>query len=102
MGFSQFHLPPELFQAVTTLGFAEPTPVQAQVIPEALKGTDIRACAQTGTGKTCAFVIPILDRLIRHPHVHRPNALIVTPTRELGAQVMSVVESLGKHLRIKT
>ncbi|MCB4755922.1 MAG: DEAD/DEAH box helicase [Elusimicrobia bacterium] len=104
MGFTRFHLPPEIFQAITTLGFAEPTPVQAHVIPEALKGRDIRACAQTGTGKTLAFVVPIIDKIIKHPHAHahRPNVLVVAPTRELAAQVNSVFHDLAKHTKIKT
>ncbi len=102
MGFARFNIVPEVLQGITELGFAEPTPVQAQVIPEALKGRDIRACAQTGTGKTCAFVIPILDKLFRHPTEGRPNALIVVPTRELASQVVSVVHDIGKHSKIKT
>jgi ATP-dependent RNA helicase RhlE len=101
MGFARFNLPPELFQAITALGYAEPTPVQARVIPEAMQGHDIRASAQTGTGKTCAFVVPIVDKLIRHPHVHGPVALIVAPTRELATQVHTVVMGLIKHTKIR-
>src|SRR5690349_21473114 len=102
MGFSRFNLSNSLFQAITQLGYAEPTPIQAQAIPEALKGHDIRACAQTGTGKTCAFVIPIVERLIRQPSTHRPSALILTPTRELAAQIISVTHGLIKGSRIRT
>lgn len=102
MGFSKFNLRPEVFQGITEIGFAEPTPVQAAVIPDALQGKDIRACAQTGTGKTCAFAIPILDRLLRHPTDHKPNVLIVVPTRELAAQVLQVIHDIGKHTKVKT
>lgn len=67
-----------------------------------MKGHDIRACAQTGTGKTCAFVIPILDRLIKNPSPHRPSVLVLLPTRELGAQVEQVVREVGKHTKIRS
>ncbi len=104
MGFIRYHLPSEILRAITALGYAEPTPVQAHTIPEALKGRDIRACAQTGTGKTLAFVVPIIEKILKHPHVftHRPNVLVVAPTRELAAQVISVFHDIGKHTKIKT
>ncbi len=102
MGFSHFNLAPTLFQAITTLGYAEPTPIQAAAIPEALKGRDVRACAQTGTGKTCAFMIPIVEKLTRHHTSMRPSALILVPTRELATQVQSVVHGLVAHTRLKT
>ena len=102
MGFQRFDLSPQLFRAITDLGYAEPTPVQAHAIPEALKGRDVRACAQTGTGKTLAFVIPIIEGLIRRPSANKPTALVLTPTRELAAQVIQVAHSLAKHARIRT
>ncbi len=102
MGFIRFNLSPQLYRAITELGFAEPTPIQAQAIPEALKGRDLRACAQTGTGKTCAFMVPIVEKLIRHPVSHKPSALILTPTRELADQVMGVAHDLAKHAPIRT
>lgn len=102
MGFSRFNLSPEIFKAITSLGYAEPTPVQAQVIPEAMKGHDIRASAQTGTGKTCAFVVPILEKLFKHPHSHKPSVLVMAPTRELATQVFSVFHDLSKHTFIKS
>jgi len=102
MGFTQFNLSPQLFKAITDLGYAEPTPVQAQAIPEALKGRDLRACAQTGTGKTLAFVIPIIEGLLRRPSQHKPSALVLTPTRELAAQIISVTHDLAKHARVRT
>ena len=102
MGFSRFNLSPQLFQAITNLGFAEPTPIQAGAIPDALKGRDVRASAQTGTGKTLAFMVPIVEKLIRHPAAHKPSALVLTPTRELAAQVITVAHDLIKHTRIRT
>jgi len=102
MGFSRFNLSQSVFQAITSLGYAEPTPVQAQGIPEALKGRDIRACAQTGTGKTCVFVIPIIEKLIRHPAATHPSVLILTPTRELAIQITGVTHDLIRGSRIRT
>lgn len=102
MGFTRFHLSRPVLDAVTALGYAEPTPIQAQAIPEVLNGRDVQACAQTGTGKTCAFVVPILELLLRDRRAHRPKVLILTPTRELAAQIESVIHSLTKHTPIKT
>ncbi len=102
MGFARFELTPSLFQAITALGYAEPTPIQAQAIPEALKGRDIRACAQTGTGKTCAFIVPIIEKLLKNHSSQRPSVLILTPTRELAAQIVGVTHSLIKQTRIRT
>lgn len=102
MGFTQYNFAPELFKGIQEQGFEVPTPVQKHVIPNAMKGRDIRACAQTGTGKTCAFVLPLLDKLIRHPSPHRPNSLIVVPTRELGTQVYNVIKEVGKYTHIRS
>lgn len=102
MGFSRFNLSPTMLQSIAALGYAEPTPIQAHAIPEALKGRDVRACAQTGTGKTCAFVIPIVEKLTHHPTQQKPSALILTPTRELAAQVVSVANDLVKGTRLRT
>jgi ATP-dependent RNA helicase RhlE len=102
MGFSRFQLNSSLLQAITVLGYAEPTPIQAAAIPEALKGHDLRACAQTGTGKTCAFVVPIVHHLLGNPPAHRPSTLILAPTRELAAQIVSVTHGLIKGSRIRT
>lgn len=81
-------------------GFKSPTPVQEKVIPEALQGRDIRACAQTGTGKTLAFAIPIMDRYLRHPPHKKPKALILTPTRELATQVYRVILDLTQNTNL--
>lgn len=102
MGFSHFNLHPDILAGLMQMGFAEPTPVQAQVIPEALLGKDLKASAQTGTGKTCAFVIPILHRLLQHPLSNKPNVLVVVPTRELATQVSTVMLDTGKFTKIKT
>jgi len=102
MGFAHFNLSPSVFQALTQLGYAEPTPVQARVIPEAMTGKDVRACAHTGTGKTCAFIVPIIEKLIRHVRPGRPSVLILTPTRELAAQVLTVAQDLSRGTSIRT
>src|SRR5262245_51954022 len=101
MGFTRFNLNPVLLQAVANLGYAEPTPIQAMAIPEVLKGRDIRACAQTGTGKTCAFVIPIVEQLMCNPPAKRPETLILVPTRELAAQIISVTHGLIKGSKVR-
>jgi ATP-dependent RNA helicase DeaD len=92
--FSSFHLAEDLQKSLTRLGFIEPTPIQKQAIPLALKGRDILGSAQTGTGKTGAFVIPIITRMMNSSY---GNALILTPTRELAAQVAKVVRDLLPH-----
>ena len=83
MTFQELNLLPQLLKAVDELGYIQPSPIQAQAIPPVLKGKDLIGCAQTGTGKTAAFAIPILQRL--HGHVnkrHTPiRALVLTPTR---------------------
>jgi ATP-dependent RNA helicase RhlE len=100
--FAELGLTPELVRAVTDEGYSIPTPVQAQVIPHALAGVDVLACAQTGTGKTAAFVLPLLQRLSLTDR--RPGAirtLILTPTRELASQIGERVSVYGRHLGVK-
>jgi ATP-dependent RNA helicase RhlE len=77
-------------------GLSSPTPIQAQAIPAALAGRDVIGCAQTGTGKTAAFVIPIFERLVKLPK-GEPRALILAPTRELALQILSTIETLGRR-----
>ncbi|MCG3203368.1 MAG: ATP-dependent RNA helicase RhlE [Elusimicrobia bacterium] len=101
MLFSEFNLDPRLIQAVEALGFTQPTPVQEQAIPHALLGHDIRACAQTGSGKTIAFTLPILNKLLIEQPSTRPSALIVVPTRELAVQVETVVRDAGKFTNLR-
>lgn len=100
MSFTDYPLHPSLLQAVQELGFTQPTPVQEHSIPEALKGRDIRACAQTGSGKTIAFVLPTLHKLLVSPPAGRPAVLILVPTRELAVQVDLVVSQVGKFTNI--
>lgn len=93
--FQQLPLHERLLRAVEQLGYQAPTPVQAEAIPAALNGRDLRVTAQTGSGKTAAFLLPLLDRLVRHPD-HRKGArvLILAPTRELARQIAKSVEQL--------
>ncbi len=98
MSFTQFGLSGQLLDGVRAAGYDHPTPIQSLAIPPALEGKDVIGCAQTGTGKTAAFVLPILHRLSNSQPSERtrhPKALILTPTRELAQQVHGAVESLG-------
>jgi len=102
--FNEFGLDPALLRAVEACGFASPTPVQAQAIPPALAGRDLLASAQTGTGKTAAFVLPILQRLMTRPAKpgRGPRALVLCPTRELAQQVSDAVRSLSRFARVRS
>ncbi len=97
--FSSLGLQPELLQAVTDLGFTEPTPIQLGVIPHMLHGRDVIGQAQTGTGKTAAFGLPLLQRL--DPHSKEIQALVLAPTRELAQQVSQAIFELGQHLNVR-
>ena len=103
MNFEQFNLDPRLLAGVRRLGYTTPTPIQIQAIPAALDGKDLIGTAQTGTGKTAAFVLPILSKLLSGPR-RRTRALIVTPTRELAQQIHEAVGDLagGTGLRSAT
>ncbi len=96
MPFSKFSLSPELLKAVRELGFQRPTPIQEQAIPPSLAGRDLLACAATGSGKTAAFLLPILHMLVAKPR-GRTRALVLTPTRELAAQIHAHLEALAVH-----
>src|SRR4051812_22264445 len=102
MPFAALGLIPELTRALADRGYTEPTPVQARVIPEILAGRDILAGAQTGTGKTAGFTLPLLQLLNESASIKAPRALVLVPTRELAAQVAESVKSYGKHLQLKT
>src|ERR671919_313168 len=96
MPFTQLKLHPDLLRGVKDLGFQRPTPIQADAIPPALDGRDLLACAQTGSGKTAAFLLPILNGLMHKPR-SRPGttrALIITPTRELAAQIVKLSQEM--------
>ncbi|MDO9293464.1 MAG: DEAD/DEAH box helicase, partial [Hydrogenophaga sp.] len=100
MPFISLGLAPTLAQAAAELGFTAPTPIQLEAIPAVLGGADLLATAQTGSGKTAAFALPLLQRLQSGP-VHTPRrvrALVLVPTRELAAQVGEVLRSLAQHL----
>jgi ATP-dependent RNA helicase RhlE len=100
MTFEQLGLAAGLLRAVADQGYTEPTPIQMKAIPAILDGQDILASAQTGTGKTAGFTLPMLQRLAENKTTGRrlPRALILTPTRELAAQVGDSVTTYGKHL----
>ena len=97
--FTDLDLKPELQAAIAAAGYVECTPIQAQVIPLALERHDITGMAQTGTGKTAAFLIPILQMI---QHGGEVQALVVTPTRELAVQVSGESEKLGRHMGVRT
>lgn len=92
--FDQFGLRPELIQAVTALGYQEPTPIQEGILPLMLSGRDVMGQAQTGTGKTAAFALPILNNLM--PKTQLPQALVIVPTRELALQAHDMIKALGQ------
>lgn len=103
MNFEQFHLDERIGRGLRAAGFEKPTPIQAAAIPAVMESRDIIATAQTGTGKTAAFVLPILQYLASHPaKTGRSRALIITPTRELAEQVHTVIKTLGRHLPVRS
>lgn len=106
MSFDSLGLNPDILRAVAEQGYVEPTPIQQQAIPAVMQGRDLMASAQTGTGKTAGFTLPLLQRLIdKEPHAkgRRPvRALILTPTRELAAQVGENVRDYSKYLNIRS
>ena len=108
MSFAELGLAPEVLKAVAGQGYENPTPIQAKAIPVVLAGRDVLGAAQTGTGKTAAFTLPILTRLAPHasnsvsPARHPVRALILTPTRELADQVFSNVTSYSQYLPLRS
>ncbi len=108
MSFEQLGLSPEIMRAIVDQGYIEPTPIQKQAIPSILEGKDIMGSAQTGTGKTAGFTLPMLRRLQFHanksvsPARHPIRALILVPTRELAAQVYESVKTYGKYLPLRS
>jgi ATP-dependent RNA helicase RhlE len=101
MPFSSFGLHPDILKGVREMGFTRPTPIQADAIPPGLAGRDILASAATGSGKTAAFLLPILQRLLPKPR-RATRALIITPTRELAAQIEDHARQLAVHTPIQT
>src|SRR5450830_654435 len=108
LSFNDLGLAPELLKALTDSGYTTPTPIQAQAIPVALAGGDLMAGAQTGTGKTAAFALPLLQKLLpfanngASPAKHPVRALILTPTRELAIQVEESVRAYAKHTPLRS
>ena len=102
MKFADLGLRPELLRAVDRAGYETATPIQARAIPAVLDGRDLIACAQTGTGKTAAFLLPILQRLAAGRPSRPPRALVVAPTRELAAQITEAAREYGRHLRVRS
>ncbi|MDB5800123.1 MAG: ATP-dependent helicase [Rhodocyclales bacterium] len=108
MSFAELGLIPELLRAVEEAGYTEPTPIQRQAIPVVLAGGDVMGGAQTGTGKTASFTLPLLHRLSRHaststsPARHPVRALILTPTRELAMQVFESVRTYSKYVPLRS
>jgi ATP-dependent RNA helicase RhlE len=106
--FTDLGLAPEILQAVLDAGYTDPTPIQAQAIPIVLAGHDMMGGAQTGTGKTAAFILPLLHKLVRHssnspsPARHPVRALILTPTRELAMQVHESAKTYSKYLGLRS
>jgi ATP-dependent RNA helicase RhlE len=101
MLFTELGLAPELSRAVAEQGYETPTPIQLQAIPAVIAGRDVLAGAQTGTGKTAAFVLPILQALAHAPAGRAPRALVLTPTRELAAQVAESARQYGRHTKTR-
>lgn len=97
--FNALGVSDSLLRDLARAGFLHPTSIQAQAIPHALQGRDVLGCAQTGTGKTAAFVIPVIERLAAGPK-GRPRALILVPTRELAIQVQGVIDQLGRGMQV--
>ena len=103
MKFESLGLIRPILDALQEQGYVSPTPIQEQAIPAALAGRDVLGCARTGTGKTCAFSAPILQRLSAAPKKgHSIRALILTPTRELAIQIQECIEAYGAHLPVKS
>jgi len=106
--FAELGLRPEILRAITESGYTTPTPIQAQAIPEILAGHDIMGGAQTGTGKTAGFGLPILEKLAQYantspsPARHHVRALIIAPTRELAIQVEEQIKEYGKHTNLRS
>ena len=104
MPFKKFGLSDPLVQGILATGYIAPTEIQSQVIPAAIEGKDIIGCAQTGTGKTAAFVLPILNRLSHERATTKKviKSLIITPTRELAVQIEKAILGYGRFVDVRT
>ena len=104
MLFKDLKLDPRLLKAIEKTGFTEPTAIQRKAIPVVLSGADLLASAQTGTGKTAAFVLPALQHILRRPQKHGigPRVLVLTPTRELAMQINQHIREFSRYSKIST
>ena len=102
MSFQEFSLHPQVLAGVKSVGYTTPTPIQQQAIPVALEGRDLLGLAQTGTGKTAAFALPILHHLATTPPKRGIRCLVLAPTRELAEQILQAFRELGQHLGIRS
>jgi superfamily II DNA/RNA helicase len=104
MSFETLNLSPQLMKAIAACGYNEPTPIQAEAIPLVVTGQDLLASAQTGTGKTAAFVLPALQKILTTPAKpgRGPRVLVLTPTRELATQVTDAVKTYGRFMKIQS
>src|ERR1035438_1040567 len=100
MPFTKFGLSPQILQGVVAIGYKEPTPIQLRAIPLILAGTDMIGSAQTGTGKTAAFALPILSKLGQHSP--QPRFLVLEPTRELAAQVETAIHNFARFTNLRS
>lgn len=101
MNFNTFSFHPQINAGISTAGYSTPTPIQAQTMPAILAGSDVLGLAQTGTGKTAAFVLPILQRLMKGPR-GKVRALILAPTRELAEQTHAAITQLGRQTGLRS
>jgi ATP-dependent RNA helicase RhlE len=101
MSFSELGLSADILSAISAQGYSEPTPIQANAIPAVLSGADVMATAQTGTGKTAAFTLPVLHKLGEGRGSGKPRVLVLAPTRELAGQVVESVTTYGKHMGVR-
>jgi ATP-dependent RNA helicase RhlE len=97
--FTNLEIDRNLLKGIREMGFVRPTPIQADAIPPAMQGRDLLACASTGSGKTAAFLLPILNKLITRPR-HSTRALVITPTRELASQIVEQLDAMATHTPI--
>ena len=105
MNFTDFGLSHPLLRAVSEEGYSAPTPIQCEAVPHVLQGRDVLGCAQTGTGKTAAFALPILECLLRsraRAVAHKPHVLVLSPTRELASQIGACFDAYAKHTQLTT
>lgn len=104
LSFESLGLSAQILQAINDKGYSSPSPIQAKAIPVVLQGKDLMAAAQTGTGKTAGFTLPILEKLLKgqHAQANQVRVLILTPTRELAAQVEESVQTYGKHTKLSS